>query len=110
MTPVGLIAALIASAAWGIADFAGGVASRRLPTLITVARSQALAVILAGGLLLLSREAMPGPESLGWSVVAGVAATIAIISFFHAMAIGEMSLVAPLVAVIGASIPLAVGV
>jgi drug/metabolite transporter (DMT)-like permease len=100
----------MASVAWGVTDFAGGMASRRLPTLVTVARSQTLATVLAGLLVLISGEAMPGVTSLAWSLVAGVAACIAIIAFFRAMAIGEMSLVAPLVAVIGASIPLGVGV
>ncbi len=110
MTSIGLIAALIASAAWGTADYAGGLASRRLTTLVAVARSQGLAIVLAGLLVLVTHEAVPAPESLAWSLIAGAAACVAIISFFHAMAVGEMSLVAPLVAVIGASIPVAVGI
>jgi len=96
---IGLIAALIASAAWGTADPAAW-PSRRLTTIVAVARSQGLAIVLAGLLVLVTREAVPPPASLAWSLVAGAAACVAIISFFHAMAVGEMSLVAPLVAVL----------
>ena len=110
MTAIGLIAALVASAAWGTADYTGGLASRRLTTAVAVARSQGLAAAMAGGLVLLTHEVLPAPASVAWSLVAGLAACVAILSFFQAMAVGEMSLVAPLVAVVGASIPVAVAI
>lgn len=109
MTLLGLLAGLAAATTWGTADFAGGLASRQLPTLVVVARSQVLAVLIGATCLLISRETLPGAESLGWSVVAGAIGCVAVVSFFRAMAIGEMSLVAPLVAVVGSGIPLALG-
>lgn len=95
---------------WGVADFSGGLASRRIPALAAVVASQAVGLVLAVAAMAVSGEVMPGPASLAWATVAGLAGLGGIVAFYQVLASGEMSLAAPLVAVISAGVPAGVGV
>ena len=94
---------------WGVADFCGGLASRRIPALVTVVASQAVGLLLAGLVTVGSGERMPGALSIAWAVVAGLAGLGGIVAFYRVLASGEMSLAAPLVAVIGSGVPAGIG-
>lgn len=92
---------------WGVADFFGGLQSRHLPALAVAFWSQVagglalLLVLLAGG---------EGPVYAGvaWGLGAGVCGGVGLALFYRALAIGVMSLVAP-VAACGALVPVIVG-
>jgi drug/metabolite transporter (DMT)-like permease len=92
-----------------VGDFAGGLASRRVATLLAVLGSQAIGLLIACSAILLSGERFPGPETLAWGAAAGVAGATGLYAFYRALAGGQMALVAPLTAVIGAGVPAAVG-
>lgn len=64
---------------------------------------------MAFGLGLIRVETIPPPADLGWSVVGGIAGGIGIASLYRALAVGRMAVVAPVTAVLAASIPVAVG-
>ncbi len=88
---------------WGIADFFGGLQSRSLPTLSVTFWSQiagaiALSVVLASG------GQLPVPESLVWGIVSGLFGGLALIFFYRGLAVGTMSIVAPISAC-GAIVP-----
>jgi drug/metabolite transporter (DMT)-like permease len=95
--------ALGSAVTWGVADFAGGMASRRLPSIAVTVVSQtagfaALLLVLAirgGGL-------SPGSFALG--LAAGVGGGAGLAAFYQALAVGTMSIVSPLVAC-GAIVP-----
>ena len=99
----------VASAlSWGAADFSGGLASRRSAAMAVVVGSQALglpvAVIVAG----VRGEPFLASVDIAWASAASLSGTGALIFFYRALAVGRMSVVATVAAVISASFPLAV--
>lgn len=103
-----LFFALPAALAYGIADFAGGLATRRAPVLrvtavVQVAGLLALlpAVALAGG--------SPSAAAFGWGALGAVGGTVGLLLYLRALAVGPMGVVAPLSAVVGAGLPLLFG-
>ena len=99
--------ALVSGVVWGVADFVGGVASRRstpLQTLLLTTPAGLLAVIpaalLVGGQV--SGSLVPG-------VVSGLFGSIGILLLYAALSIGPMGVVSPVSAVLGAAIPVLVG-
>ena len=94
--------ALLSSAFWGSADFGGGVLSRRVSVAVVVLLSQA-----AGGIVLLMVSLVirqPFPHYFWLALAAGVLGVLGLLLFYHGLAIGKMSLVAP-VAACGAVLP-----
>jgi len=98
---------LASSLSWGIADFFGGIASRRASAIAVVAFSQAAGLVLALVLLAAVRPAAPSAVDFGLGVAAGLAGVVGLAAFYRALAVGTMSLVAPISA-LGALVPLAV--
>ena len=103
----GLLMALSAGVLWGSADFAGGRLSRRLPLLIVVTCSQG-AGLAALAIVLLARGHV-ALEAVGWGAVAGLLSLGSVTCFYRALAVGTMSVVAPLVAT-SAAVPVLAGV
>lgn len=99
--------ALLSSVIWGLADFAGGLASRRSTALQTlmVTTPAGLLLILPIGVVLggnVAGTALPG-------IGAGVFGAVGILLLYAAFAAGPMGIVSPLSAVLGAAIPVLVG-
>lgn len=106
MTP--LLLALGASLAWGVADFAGPLFSRRLGTLPVLFWAE------AGGVAGLGiAVGIRGDGPAGWGVAYGVLAAIGgmlgLWAYYNGMASGTMSVVAP-IAGVSAVIPVIVGI
>jgi drug/metabolite transporter (DMT)-like permease len=103
--PVALPAAL----AYGVADFAGGLAARRAPVLAVtaVAQGAGLLALLPAVWLLPGR---PTAAALGLGALAGLAGTAGLLLYLRGLAVGPMGVVAPLSAVVGAGLPLVIGV
>jgi drug/metabolite transporter (DMT)-like permease len=91
-----ILLALLASLGWGVSDFVGGLSSRRLPLRAVVT------CMIAGGLLtaalaaVLTRSGYPGDAILVPGVIAGLGSVTAIASLYKGLAIGSMSVVAPI--------------
>jgi drug/metabolite transporter (DMT)-like permease len=104
--PLAFIFGLGAALCWGTADFFGGLLARRLPTLVVVFWSQ-----LAGGvsvwLLLLGLGQRPEWTSVVWGMGAGLFGGSALLCFYRGLAVGAMSIVAP-IAASGAVVPVVV--
>jgi drug/metabolite transporter (DMT)-like permease len=100
--------ALAAAVSWGIADFLGGVASRRTTTLIVtpVSLAAGVPILLA---IVLSQHAQPSVGALVWSILGGVGVGLALATFFYAMARGLMAVITPVSAVAAAALPVAAG-
>lgn len=110
MSPTGVGFGLGAAASWGLADFGGGIASRRTAALATVVLSQAAGLVIAVAILLVVGEPAPAAAAMLWAVAGGCGAFVALSSLYRALTIGSMGLVASIVAVVGAGIPVVVGV
>lgn len=104
-----VLAALASSLLWGVADFAGGLASRRLPSVVVVGWSQISALVVLTPLVLVT-IGVPAPGAwLGWGLAAGVAGLAGLVTFYRALAIGTMGVVSP-IAALGAIVPVLVAV
>ncbi len=97
---------LISGLSWGVADFLGGLASRRAAVLAIVALSQAVGLLVALGALAVVRPGLPPARELGMSAIAGLLGVVGLVAFYRAMSIGSISLIAPITA-LGAIVPLA---
>jgi drug/metabolite transporter (DMT)-like permease len=100
---------LTSAATWGIADFSGGLATRRTPVLTVVLLSQTTGLIVLTLLALASAESMPTVQDVLWGAAAGVIGQIGLFALYQAMAIGQMGIAAPLTGVLAASIPVVFG-
>ncbi|MFC9296772.1 EamA family transporter [Streptomyces sp. NPDC057011] len=100
--------ALATAVLWGLADFGGGLLTRRIPALTVVVVSQIVAVFVLGAVVLGTgawREA--GPQ-LWFAVAAGLVGPVAMLSFYKALALGPMGVVSPLGS-LGVVVPVAAG-
>lgn len=101
---IGLLGALV----YGAADFLGGLASKRIsPVRVTaiaaVSGLVGLLVVLAFGFGVWSAEAV------FWGALSGVSGAIAISLLYACLAIGPMSILSPLTAVVSAIVPMTWG-
>lgn len=104
-----LTLALTACIGWGLADFLGGLKSRTLPVLTVLLISGlaglGLIVIIVG----IRGEAMPRDPRLLWAVAGGFLGLVSVALLYKGMAIGTMSIVAPISAT-GVVLPVVVGI
>jgi len=99
---------LLSAGSWGAADFAGGLAAKRVNVfrLVAVAHTIGLAAMLL--MVWLTGEAVPPRAELVWGAVAGIAGAFGIAALYKALAMGRMAIIAPIAAVITALIPVLV--
>ncbi|ORI18232.1 DMT family transporter [Rhodococcus sp. 1168] len=100
--------ALVAAVGYGVSDFVGGVASRRVAALRVVIVSYPFSLVV----VLLIAPFVGGTVSLVpmlWGLASGVAGGLAVWWFYLALASGPMAVVSPLTAVLVAGIPVLAG-
>ena len=88
--------ALAASLAWGASDFLAGVKTRELDIVWVLLVSQATGLILVTVAAVASGEPLPGGAPALWAAGAGIAELIGFAALYRALAVGEMSIVAPI--------------
>lgn len=101
---LGLLSALV----YGSADFLGGVAARRIGPV----RTTAIGAVSGLALLLLALPLVGGTWSaaaLGWGALSGLVGSAAIGLLYACLAIGPMSILSPLTAVVSAVVPMVWG-
>jgi drug/metabolite transporter (DMT)-like permease len=99
--------ALSGAVLWGVGDFLGGFASRRLAVLTVLAISQAVG--LAGVVLWvwIASDPFPGRSEILPAAAAGVSGLIGLAALYRGLAVGAMGIVAPISAA-SPVVPLAV--
>lgn len=102
---LGLLAALL----YGAADLTGGLASRRSPALTVIVGAYAVSLPLVLVAAFAEGGAPLTTVQIGLAVIGGIAEVIATLALYLALAAGTMSVVSPFVGILGASLPLAVG-
>src|SRR4051795_7053414 len=100
---------LAASLSWGVADFLGGVQSRRMPVVAVVLGSQFAGLVLVVAVVAVRGKAIPGGDFVLYAALSSVAGITGLTAFYKALSIGSMGVVAPLSSC-AAAIPLVVGV
>lgn len=93
---------------FGAADFLGGLAAKRVSALLATAVAS-----LTGGVLLIAFLPLLGgtwtADDVFWSVISGVAGAVAISLLYACLAIGPMSILSPLTALVSAVVPMVWG-
>jgi len=104
------VLAVLSSITYGAADFCGGLATRRSsPLFAVVVVSQLSGLILLLIALPFLPRASPTTIDLAWGAAAGLAGGIGVALLYRALAIGVMSVIAPVTAVCSVIIPVVVG-
>ncbi|MFD4958991.1 EamA family transporter [Microbacterium sp. NPDC058389] len=97
--------ALIGALVYGSADFLGGLAARRLRSIVVTA-----VAALSGLVALVVAQPLLGGEwtgaDLAWGVLGGVVSVVAIALLYASLAVGPMSILSPLTAVVSAIAPM----
>lgn len=104
-----MILGLLASLGWGLGDFGGGLASRRAPVLGVLLGSQLASIAVGVPILLASHEPAMQPLDLLISVAAGVLGAAGLALLYRGLSVGRMGVVAPVAAVITATLPVGYG-
>lgn len=108
MMSIGLILALASAAAYGAADFIGGVGSRRYScwqVVLTGQTAGALIMFVTG----IVAPGSPETADLAWALLAGAGSATGSIFLFRGLSRGRMGMVAPVSAVAAASLPVVAG-
>ena len=100
--------ALGSSLLWGLADFLGGLKSRSYPVVVVLAVMYVTSLVAMGTFVGARGEGPPGLEAVLAGLGAGLFGIVALMAFYRALAIGTMSIVAP-VASTGVCLPVLVG-
>ncbi|MBB1243325.1 DMT family transporter [Streptomyces durbertensis] len=103
------VLALATSLMWGLADFGGGLLTRRIPALTVVVVSQVLAAAVLGAVVVATGGLAEAGPRLWFAVAAGVVGPLAMFAFYQALALGPMGVVSPLGAVGAVIVPIGVG-
>lgn len=99
---------LVTSLTYGFADFFGAIAAKKIKAVTVTFVSGVSGLIL----LLLASQFMGAnfsPDAVLWGLLAGVGSAVAMSALYAALAIGPISIMSPLTAVVSAIVPLVVG-
>lgn len=101
--------AFLSAISWGAADFLGGLATRRsgrVFSVIVLSQTAGLVgVAIAAGLI--GGDLVAG--DIGWAGTAGVSGAVGLVLLYRGLAVGTMSVVAPLSAIMAAVVPVSWG-
>ncbi len=98
---IAVILALAASLAYGISDFLGGRTSRSVALLPVLVVSQATALVLLSMIVMIHGEGPPDGAFLLYAALAGLSEAVGVAALYRGLAVGVMSVVAP----VGATAP-----
>lgn len=104
-----VILGLLASLGWGFADFGGGLASRRGPVLGVLLGSQLASLVVGFAILTFGHEPPMQPLDLAISIAGGVLGAAGLALLYRGLSLGRMGVVAPVAAVITATLPVGFG-
>lgn len=105
----GPLLALTASLSWGLGDFLAGLRARRLPVLTVLLVSQAAGLATIALVVALRGAGPPDVRYLFFGGLAGVAGAVGLAALYRGLAVGSMSIVAPISAT-AAVVPVVAGI
>jgi drug/metabolite transporter (DMT)-like permease len=90
------VLAIAGALGWGVGDFLGGLAARRLAVLTVLVVSQAVGLLGVSLWVGISGDAFPGVVELLPAAAGGIAALAGLAALYRGFAIGAMGIVAPI--------------
>jgi drug/metabolite transporter (DMT)-like permease len=91
--------ALGSSLVYGVSDFLGGLKSKSLPLLWVLLISQGSALLVLTLVVLGSQDGPPSGSHVANAVLAGIAEAVGVAALYRGLAVGVMSIVAPVAAI-----------
>lgn len=104
-----IIYGLASALTWGAGDFTGGLAARKVGAYRSVFYAEIIGIIFLLIVLTLVGESFLDTRALNFSLLAGFVGTIGLLLLYHSMAIGIMSIAAPVSALLAATLPVIIG-
>lgn len=104
-----VVLALSSSVFYGVADFVGGVAARRMPVVAMTAVNYAVSAVVLLLACVVVRMEVTG-AAVGSGVAAGAFAVVGFLAFYGALVSGPISALSPVVAATQAAVPVLVDV
>jgi drug/metabolite transporter (DMT)-like permease len=105
---VPVLLALASALVYGVGDWLGGRASRVQPSVVVAATGQVVSFALVAVATLAMGTAAPGAATWWWMSFGGIVGALGIAGLYHGFAHGDVAVVAPTSAVVGASLPVVV--
>jgi drug/metabolite transporter (DMT)-like permease len=99
---------LLSALGYGVSDFVGGLASRRVAALRVVLVSYPIALVLLAGLAVVVGGQV-SQSAVFWGALCGVSQALGVWWFYAALGSGPISVVSPLTAILVAALPVGVG-
>jgi len=106
---VEILLAAAAALVYGVGDYCGGRASRKIDSLVVTCAGQIFSLMLLGIFLVILGDPAPGMHDWLWGAAGGLGGFVGLTLFYYALAKGSMTVVAPLAAVISAALPIGTG-
>lgn len=105
-----IIFGLASALTWGAGDFTGGLAARKVGAYRSVFYAEVIGILFLFVILGLVGESFLSTRALVFSMWAGFVGTIGLMLLYHSMAIGVMSIAAPVSALLAATLPVVIGI
>jgi drug/metabolite transporter (DMT)-like permease len=99
---------LLSALTWGAGDFTGGIVSRRAGVYRAAFYGEAAGLVFLAAMIVVVREPIPAWSAWGWSAAAGVIGSFGLLMLFRSLADGQMSIAAPVSALMAAVLPVIV--
>ena len=100
---------LISAVTWGAGDFSGGMAVKRTNPYGVVIAAHAISLVLLSVLGIVTGESVPPLRDWLWGGAAGICGGMGLALLYSALASGQMSIAAPVSALVAAALPVLVG-
>lgn len=104
-----VLLALGSALVYGVGDYFGGRASRHQASVVVAALGQLVSLVLVAVAVIVMGTPAPSMATWAWSAVGGMVGALGIAGLYHGFAHGDVSVVAPTSAVVGAAVPVVVG-
>ena len=103
-----VLPAFASAVVYGVGDYFGGRASRHQASVVVAATGQMVSLVLVVIAVMIMGTPAPSAATWGWSAFAGAVGALGIAGLYHGFAHGDVSVVAPTSAVVGAVVPVVV--
>lgn len=100
---------LVAATTWGGSDFAGGIGARRSPALLVVASGHFVTLLFLLAICAVWHLPVPGQSEFLEGAIGGLEGSLALVTFYRALAMGDMGLTATLTGLLTALVPVIYG-
>lgn len=110
MALISVMYGIISAITWGAGDFSGGMAVKRSNPYGVVIFAHVISLILVITLALLLGDPIPPTQDFLWGAAAGLGGGMGLALLYTALASGQMSVAAPVSALVAAALPVLIGI